>query len=118
MISQKELPDLIQKNIPEFTELLNKKNCRNAYDTIRTLFEHAKTQMKQKNFAMVRSTLLFAEQLYQQGNSAIKNAIENVFVYSFSQGFFYDLNKRKEVMQLMPVSLYEVYKKQVLSSHL
>jgi len=68
--------------------------------------------------AAAQKCFTLAAKLYKKGNVAVKNAIENVYVYSFSHAFFHDEQKRKEVMEIIPLPLYELYKKQVINSHL
>ena len=118
MISQDELTGYVENAIPELTGIIEKSNCRNAYDIVRQLFKYTTTQVVKHNLAAAKKCFSLAEQLYTMGNTAIRNAIENVYVYSFSHAFFYDEARRKEVLELVPSSLYDLYKKQVINSHL
>jgi hypothetical protein len=118
MINQQELPRIVEKEVPEMSGVFEKENCKNVYDIVRQLFKYTATQVLHHNMAAAKKCLSLAEQLYKKGNSTIKNAIENVYVYSFSHAFFCDDKRRREVMPIVPVSLYELYKKQVINSHL
>lgn len=118
MINQQELTGYVEREIPELSGIIEKSKCRNAYDVVRQLFKYTTTQIVKHNINAAKKCLSVAEQLYNKGNTVVKNAIENVYVYSFSHAFFYDENKRKEVMEIVPLSLYELYKKQVINSHL
>ena len=118
MINQQELTGYVEKAIPELTTLIEQSKCRNAYDVVRQLFQYTTSQILKHNINAAKKCFSVAEQLYNLGNTVVKNAIENVYVYSFSQAFFCDESKRKEVMEFLPLPLYELYKKQVINSHL
>jgi hypothetical protein len=118
VINQEEIAVYIEQEIPELRGIIEKSNCRNAYDVVKQLFTYTADQVVKHNIAAAKKCLSLAEQLHKKGNSVVKNAIENVYVYSFSSAFFHDEQKRKEMMQLVPVSLYQLYKKQVVNSHL
>ena len=118
MINQEELPEVIERSIPEFSGIFKKQNCRNVYDIVRQMLKYTTKQVLNHNLKAAQKCMSLAEELYYKGNTAIKNAIENVYVYSFSHAFFCDENKKNEVIGIVPHSLYELYKKQVINSHL
>ena len=117
MISQQELPAFVEKSIPELSAVC-KKEKGDVYNIVRHLLSYTVTQVAKQNHAAAKKCMALAVELYNKGNTAIKNAIENIYVYSFSHAFFCDEQKRNEVMKIVPVSLYELYKKQVINSHL
>ncbi len=118
MINQEELSGYVEKEIPEMAGMLAASKCRNAYDVAKQLFKYTSAQILTHNINAAKKCLALAAQLYNMGNNIVKNAIENVYVYSFSHAFFCDESKRREMMQLVPASLYNLYKKQVINSHL
>lgn len=118
MIHQNELPVYIEDSLPELSGKLTKENCRHVYDVVKQLFQHTVKQVTKHNMVGAKQCMSLAEQLYNKGNAIVKMAIENVFVYSFSHAFFSDEQKRKELMDIVPGSLYDLYKKQVTYSHL
>lgn len=118
MINQDELQGYVEKEIPELAGLVEKAKCRNAYDMMREMVKYTGNQLMANNVTAAKKCLNLAEQLYIKGNNAIRNAIENVFVYSFSHSFFYDDAKKKSLMRILPIFLYELYKKQLVNSHL
>jgi hypothetical protein len=118
MIDQQELPGFVEQQVPELTEKLKNGSYRNAYDIVRQLFNYTASQIVKHNIAAAKKCLSVAEQLYQAGNTTIRNAIENVYVYSFSSEFFYDEARRHDLMAIVPGSLYEIYKRQVINSHI
>ncbi len=118
MLCQEELSEYIEKEMPELSGMGKGDKPQNVYDIVRHMLKYTKSQVIQHNLNAAKKCMNLAEQLYYKGNNAIKNAIENVFVYSFSHAFFHDENKRKEVIGIIPESLYKLYKRQLVNSHL
>jgi len=118
MISQEQLPSFVEKSIPELSGAIKKNNCKNAYDVVREMLKYTTSQVVKHNLDGAKKCLALAAQLYKMGNAHVKNAIENVYVYSFSHAFFHDENKKKQIMEIIPLPLYQLYKKQVINSHL
>ena len=104
--------------MPELAAICHQEKPRNVYDIVRQMLKYTKSQMIRHNVQAAQKCMKLAEQLYYKGNNAIKNAIENVYVYSFSHAFLSDSNMDKEIAQVIPASLYRLYKKQVINSHL
>ena len=118
MISQQDISEYIGKEMPELSDVCGKEKSRTVYDVVRHLLKYTKSQVIKHNINAARKCMSLAEQLYIKGNNAVKNAIENVFVYSFSHAFFHDDDKMKEVLDIVPPSLYKLYRNQVVNSHL
>jgi len=118
MLSPEELPEYINRSYPELSAVCGKDNCNNIYDVVRQLLKYTSKQIRQHNTVAARKCLSLADNLHKKGNTAIRNAIENVFIYSFTHAFFTDEKQRQEILGIVPDSLYALYKKQVLYSHL
>jgi hypothetical protein len=114
MIRHDELKNYLENNMPELG--LDRANtCRTIYDIARRLFEYTRDQVLNRKMRSARHCLALVEQLYKTGDALVKNAIENVYVYSFSKGFFCDSRDRKQLMKIVPVTLFQLYKKQMLN---
>ena len=118
MISQSELPEFIEHNMPELSGICSKEQSRNVYDIARNLFKYTATQIAKHNINAAKKCMALAEQLYNNGNVMIKNAIENVYVFSFSHAFFSGHSQDTDILEIVPPSLYELYRKQLIGSHL
>ena len=118
MIAQEDLAGYIEKEIPELSGICKEQRCATPYDVARQMIKYTQSQFVNKNIRGVKKCLKLAEQLYNSGNKVVKNAIENVFVYSFSHTFFHEEEKRKQLVAVLPGSLYSLYKSQVLASHI
>jgi len=113
-----ELPGYVEKAIPELTGVMKESKSLNAYEVVRHLVTYTSSQIVKHNMNAAKKCLALAEQLYNKGNDVVRNAIENVYVYSFSHAFLCDESKKNEVMGIVPSTLYALYKKQVINSHL
>lgn len=118
MIDQTELPIYMQRVIPELSGSLNNENCKNVYNTVRLLSDYTSTNIVNQNFKNVKKCLAIAEKIYNKGNAAVKGAIENVYIYSFSHMLFKDEAKKRILLGLIPINLYTLYVKQMLNSHI
>ena len=118
MITQLELPEYIEHEMPELSGICSKEKSRNVYDIVRHMLKYTKSQVIRHNLRAAKKCMALAEQLYYRGNKAIKNAIENVYVFSFSHAFFHNETERKQILEIVPPSLYKLYKQQVINSHL
>ena len=118
MLSQNDLPEYIEQAMPELSKFGKANKSKNVYDIVRQMLKYTRSQVIQHNLNAAQKCMSLAEQLYNKGNNVIKNAIENVFVFSFSHAFFHDEEKKKSIMTIIPDTLYKLYKKQLVNSHL
>ena len=118
MLCKEDLPAYIEREMPELSGHVNADGAKNVYDVVRHILKYTKSQVIRHNLVNAQKCMKLIEQLYFKGNNAIKNAVENVFVFSFTHAFFHDEEKMKEVMNVIPDALYKLYRKQLLSSHL
>jgi hypothetical protein len=118
MISEEKLPEYIGREIPELSSVCDKAHCANIYDVVGKLLDYTRDKLTEHNTHAARQCMMLTEKLYNKGNQTIKNAIENVFVFSFSHAFFHDEDKRQEIMSIVPDTLYKLYRDQLINSHL
>ncbi len=118
MISQEDLSAYIENEMPELAGICDKKQSRNVYDVVKHMLKYTKSQVIKHNLKAAQKCMALADKLYHKGNNAIKNAIENVYIYSFSHAFFHDIDQKDEIMAIVPPSLYNIYKSQLVNSHL
>ena len=118
MISQYEVPALIATKLPQIKNDLSRNgNETSVYQSIQVLTDYTRRMALEHNFAMVRQCMSLVEKIYGKGNVLVKNAVENVFVFSFST-----LMSRcnavewRIVQSYMPSDLYMLYVSQVMKS--
>ncbi|MCW3121849.1 MAG: hypothetical protein JWQ38_1341 [Flavipsychrobacter sp.] len=118
MITQEELPEFIEHSMPELAGICKKEDAHNAYHIVKELLNYTTSSIARHNMNAAKQCLALAEQLYKKGNHVIKSAIENVYVFSFSHAFFHTDHNRKDVLDIVPATLYELYRRQLVNSHL
>jgi hypothetical protein len=122
-MNQYEVPAYLEDKIPEMKELLVKKgvssNIFDPYKSVQCLTDFTLKVAHQHNIKMLKRCFTAAERLYIKGNEMIKNAINNVFVYSFSSLFAgcHTKQERIKIESLMPGLLYSAYVQQLLKSN-
>ncbi|HTA81866.1 MAG TPA: hypothetical protein VK783_02965 [Bacteroidia bacterium] len=73
--------------------------------------------IKKGNLAIISDCFNAAGQLHEEGSAEVKNAIENVYVFSIT--IFFDMAHAtsKQVKELLPACLMKEYRKQATCSH-
>lgn len=104
--------------IPQFQEEFQEKyRTNNSFMVISTFTKQIKILVKENNQKLLRNSIEKMNQLYEKGDTALKNAIENIFVFSLdSLTFSCDTNCRKLVFESISTSLSKKYFSQVYKS--
>ena len=116
MINQLEIPMYLEDAIPEISVSLTLNKKDNAYDAMNTLCVFTCKNIDQRNYRVVKRCFKVADKLYSKGNTIVKNAVQNVFVYSFTKMFQSYPAEKKELMAILPISLYSLYITQLYHS--
>lgn len=122
-MNQYEVPSYLQDALPEMKEVLVKEgvssNLFDPYKSVQCLTDFTLKVAHQHNIKMLKRCFTAAERLYIKGNEMIKNATNNVFIYSFSE-LLADCTSRQErikIQSVMPSYLYSAYVQQILKSN-
>lgn len=92
-------------------------NGQDVYHSMQTLTDYSKRMALEHNFKMVEQCLALVEKIYKKGNALVKNAVENVFVFSFSSMMMLcNIMEWRLVQSYMPATLYRLYIDQVTRS--
>ena len=123
MMNQYEVPSYLQDALPEMKEVLVKEgvssNLFDPYKSVQCLTDFTLKNAHEHNIKMLKRCFMAAERLYVRGNEMIKNAINNIFIRSFSM-LFADCDSRVErikIQSVMPPYLFSAYVQQVLKSN-
>lgn len=113
-----EVGDEITSNIPELKKQISRANgFKNSYALIRVIAKYTQKMVDQHRGESVDACLKLVGRCYSQGDATVKNAIENVFVFSLDSILFsYTAIERKKALNKIPTSLYTAYLKQVYAS--
>ena len=117
MLSQNEVPALIAGTLPQIKSDLSNSAKPTAYQSIQVLTDYTKRMALEHNFKMLQNCMALVQTIYEKGNLLVKNAIENVFIFSFSTMLARcNTVEWKIVQSYMPSDLYAIYVQQVLKS--
>ena len=115
MIDQYELPVYIAGKLPQLKNELVCRNEKDLYHTIQVLTDYTKKMVIEHDFKMVEKCMHLAERIYMRGIALVKNAIENVFIFSFSSLWaLCNIVEWRIIQSYMPSGLYTLYMRQVL----
>ncbi len=80
------------------------------YKSIQCLVNYTSRRVMQNDLEAVKKCFDVAENLYCNGNTSIRTAIEKVFVYSFSTLIIiWNKEEKMELQSLLPLHLYTAY---------
>jgi hypothetical protein len=117
MITQYEVPYLLKEELPTITsENYPARINMDVYKSVQYFSEYTRWAVLQHNLTIAKKCFGLAEKLYKQGDSIVKNVIENTFVYSFSSYIPNDRIEKLILISLIPSPLYAIYLKQVMGS--
>lgn len=115
MFSQTNLSDEIERAIPALRLPLHTPECeRSIYRQLDVLSHYIADTVCDNNVKSTRQALKLIDRLYADGNSAIRSAIENVFVFSLSGTLSRLGQNRERLLRLIPMTLFTIYMHQVL----
>jgi len=118
MINQYELPVYLVNELPEIEDDLKETSkTLNVFKTVQCLVHYTKESIKAHDMNAVKRIMNAVEGIYMKGNNAVKNAFENVFVYSFTSMIcMCDREEKNHLQAIMPLHLYSAYILQVYRS--
>src|ERR1700744_2452508 len=118
MLNQQEVPAFIAGKLPQVKSDLSRNGVNlTAYQSIQVLTDYTKRMALEHNFRMVQKCMALVQHIYEKGNTLVKNAVENIFVFSFSTMLSRcNIVEWRIVQSYMPSDLYSLYVRQVLKS--
>jgi hypothetical protein len=118
MLSQYDVPAFIAGKLPQIKSDLSRSGLPlTAYQSIQVLTDYTKRMALEHNFKMVQTCMALVERIYDKGNVLVRNAVENVFVFSLSSMLSRcNIVEWRIVQSYMPSDLYTLYVQQVLKS--
>lgn len=115
-MNQYEVPALIADKFPEtHGAIVYQATLGNIYQTMTVFSQYMRKKITTHQFGKVFKCLQLADYIYSNGNSQVKNAVENEFIYSFSQASQSCSKYEWEMIKThIPPRLYTLYIKQVI----
>ena len=116
MINELEVPAYLHDAFPEIDEKIKMKEKISVYSLMQTLVDFTSQQIQKGNLNAATKCFKLADKLYTRGNSAVKNAVDNVFVYSLSNLLGTYPRKRTQLLSVLPIGIYTLYIQQLKHS--
>ena len=120
MFNQYAVPAYILEELPEIKEAFDTVPLTsNIFLVLQCLSSFTGRKVKMHDLRMVKRCFQLGEKIYSRGNTLVRDAVENIFVFSFSSFMSVcDREERNHLQSLMPLSLHTVYVQQMLKSGL
>ena len=117
MIKETEILEVFGNELPEMNYSHEKtEDVNNIYKAMTCFANFTKSLVNKGDFKEVKHCFDIAEKLLKNGNSTVKNAIENGYLYSLSSILDYTTPVSLKVKSLLTDSLKKEYNRQVCSS--
>ena len=118
MMDQFEVPAFIAGKLPQIGRDLRSAGREvSIFQSMQVLTDYTKRMALEHDFRMVEKCMDLVEKIYAKGNTLVKNAVENVFIFSFSSIMAQcNIVEWRIVQSYMPSCLYNLYMQQVLHS--
>jgi hypothetical protein len=115
MFTPAEIQPWICNQLPQLKNDLD--TTRTLYQSIQVLTDYTKRMALAHDFKTVARCMALVTKIYNKGNTLVRDAVENVFVYSFSSMMSACNAVEWRITQsYMPSELYNIYMRQVLRS--
>ncbi|MBL1219922.1 hypothetical protein JET18_03680 [Chryseobacterium sp. L7] len=106
----------ITEIIPDFESDLTKDASQNSYLVIRTFTDRIKSMVRQNDRNILFKSLLKMDKIYTDGDIALKNAVEGVFIYSLDNFTAFCTGEyRKVIFSHLSKELQQSYSRQIYS---
>lgn len=116
-VKENEVVDILGDEFPSINNDLERlSNPSNVYSAIQYFADFTKLHITIGNFKEVKHCFDIAEKLLKNGNSTVKNAIENGYLFSISRIIDMTNPISKKVKEILPELLKKEYNRQVCSS--
>lgn len=117
MITENQVSDILGEELPEINNELEKlSNSNNIYKTMECFVDFTKLLICKGNLKEVKHCFNVAEKMLENGNNTVKNAIENVYVYSLGTVVALSTLTTNQLKEIFTGSLRKEYNKQVCAS--
>lgn len=115
MIHEYEVPAYITGTLPQLKREFTR-GCH-VYDAVQVLTDYTKRMALEHDFRELKNCMSLIEKIYEKGDTLVKNAVENIFIFSFSSmRLLCNIVEWRMVQSIMPSTLYTLYVQQVLRS--
>ena len=98
--------------------MYNQQEITATYQSIQDLTDYTKRMALEHDFVTAGKCMQRIGKLYKKGNDLVRNAVENIFIFSFSSLFCScNIVEWRILQSHMPSELYALYVRQILKSN-
>lgn len=116
-IEESEVLEILGNEFPAINSDLEKiPNVVNVYKSIKCFADFTKQLVSKGNLKEVKHCFNIAEKMLCQGNNTVKNAIENVYIFSLSSVLDFTSPLSMKIKGIMNDALRREYNRQVCAS--
>lgn len=116
-IVENQFLDILGNELPEINPELEKlPDPRNIYVSVKCFAEFTKQLIKKGNLSEVKHCFNVVEKMLLEGNKTVKNAIENVYLFSMSSILDFANPLSHKIKGMMNKALLIEYKRQLFTS--
>jgi hypothetical protein len=116
-INETEIVEVLGNELPELNPSLERtEGINNIYNVMQCFANFTKHLAKKGDFKEVKHCFNVAEAMFKNGNSIVKNAIENGYLFSLSSILDLTNPAAQKAKRLLTDSLKKEYKRQVCAS--
>lgn len=108
MINQYELAGFLEQELPEYKTTWQDKT-KSPYTTMQALLQVTSQKIEENDFKGVKKCLKTVSELHERGNNIVKNAVENIYIYSFANLIYSAGTGKAKLFALVPITLYTLY---------
>jgi hypothetical protein len=114
MITQYEVPGYLARLLPAATTVPQFGPINvSIYKDIQRFTDFTRQAVNRNNYTVAKRCFHLADTFYRQGDAIVRNAVENIFVYSFSSFIPQNGVEKLILKSFIPASLYALYSRQI-----
>jgi len=119
LITENEVVELLGSELPGINPLLEKAaGSGSVYKVVQTFVDFTRQLLATGNLKEVRHCFSIAETLILEGNAGVKNALENVYVYSIGTVVALSSLKTNVLKELFNGALKKEYNRQMCANRI
>ncbi|MBL7704892.1 MAG: hypothetical protein JNM21_05015 [Taibaiella sp.] len=117
-MNQNEAVVVVCTALPEVTAAITNEGARNnPFALVRIITVYTRKMAAQHDELMLEKCLQLVDRIYTRGARTIKNAIENIFIFSLDNILYpCSAGERSRTFSKVPLTLYSSYVNQVYKS--
>jgi aminoglycoside phosphotransferase (APT) family kinase protein len=119
MINEHQVSEYVQREMPELNEkLASEQKSNNVYRVMQTLLDQTRDHVCSQNLDAANKCFALVERIYNKGNSIVKNAVENVYVFALENVIYQHCRDRARLIKIIPAAFHSLFVRQIVGSNI